>query len=163
MAPEVMSKGSYYPAFADIFSLGIVLFVTVTKRAPFSEEVNTSSAFKLLKDNKHKRFWKIHQKSRKEEGLEPLSKEFQDLVSSLLNNNPLHRPSLSEIKHHPWYKGEIPTENEITEEFERREQLFKTQSLETPKPLSLGSPVPSTSTMSSENSGSECSSPSERS
>lgn len=166
-----MSKGAYSPMYADIFSLGVVLLVIVNQRSPFTRCSSISSKFKLLKANTHKKLWKIQQKERQTRGLEVLSAEFQDLVSSLLESNPLYRPSLSEIKAHPWYKGSVPSESKIKEEFERREQLLASQSFEeecsirftdsAPRISSLRSSILSNSTMSSENSGSECDSPTE--
>ena len=92
-------------------------------------------------------------------------------MSSLLESNPLYRPSLSEIKAHPWYNGSVPSESEIKEEFERREQLLASQTFEeesyirhagsAPGISSLRSSILSNSTMNSENSGSECDSPTE--
>lgn len=38
----------------------------------------------------------------------------------MLAFDPLSRPSLAEIKTHPWYNGELPTEEEIIQEFDQR-------------------------------------------
>lgn len=38
----------------------------------------------------------------------------------MLQNDPQHRPSLSEVFGHPWVQGELPTEEEVTAEFQQR-------------------------------------------
>jgi len=38
-----------------------------------------------------------------------LSDEFKDFVVKLLAYNYSDRPSIEEIKDHPWFKGDLPT------------------------------------------------------
>lgn len=38
----------------------------------------------------------------------------------MLQYDPTHRLSLEEVKAHPWYKGEVPTSEQVRKEFIRR-------------------------------------------
>jgi len=40
---------------------------------------------------------------------EDFSPEFKDLVFAMLSYNMLDRPSLAQIKNHPWLKGPVPS------------------------------------------------------
>ena len=75
-APESYSQSPFDPFIADVYSLGVMLFVMVTKMFPVEE------AFNQMKEN-----------------LNPLC---LDLISSLLNVNPADRLTIDEILSHPW-------------------------------------------------------------
>lgn len=64
-------------------------------------------------------FWSLHTR-RKPGGSEFFSESFKSLVSSMITANPVDRPSLSEIKAHEWYQGNMPTYEEIKEDFDYR-------------------------------------------
>lgn len=42
-----------------------------------------------------------------------LTEEFKSLVISMLHKTPEERPSIEEIKNHPWMKGKMPTKKEL--------------------------------------------------
>jgi hypothetical protein len=37
------------------------------------------------------------------------SKDFKDLVFSMMNYHCYDRPTIEEIRNHPWLKGDVPT------------------------------------------------------
>lgn len=41
------------------------------------------------------------------------SEEFKDLVFKMLSYNMLDRPSIEQIKEHPWLKGPTPTQDQV--------------------------------------------------
>jgi serine/threonine protein kinase len=122
MAPEIHINKKYNTQCSDIFSLGVILFVMVFNRPPFPSTLGTNSFLKAIKDNKIKSFWKMHTKG-KAEGIEHYSEDLIHLISGMLQVEPVHRISISEIKQHPWFKGELPSKAEITENLDKRQQL----------------------------------------
>jgi serine/threonine protein kinase len=49
------------------------------------------------------------------------------MVNSLLSFNPLLRPSIAEIKSHPWYNGPDISEEELRTEFRIRREKIELQ------------------------------------
>lgn len=52
------------------------------------------------------------------------SKDFEDLVVSMMSYHFYDRPSIEEIKNHPWLKGEVPTQEEIIREMAKLKKEF---------------------------------------
>ena len=92
---------------------------------PFGKAEEKDIFYKYLYKNETSRFWK----KRLVGASDFPSKEAKDLIQNLLSINPLHRYSISEIMMHPWYLGEVPTPEEIKEEFENR-NIIKIQKQE---------------------------------
>jgi serine/threonine protein kinase len=116
MAPEILRRKKYKGSVADLFTIGIVLFMMVTKKRPFMKASLKDDFYKFLAFNKPEKFWEIHIKGYGSD----FSEDIKDLLEGLFEKNPVHRLSISEIKAHPWYNGEIPTFEQIKEEFIRR-------------------------------------------
>lgn len=96
---------------ADIYSLGVILFMMRTGNYPYFEnqQVMDFDLFALLA---HERdlFWRVHNKiSRRNENL---SSEFKDLFVSMTKMDPKERISIQNIKQHPWYNQEVYTQEE---------------------------------------------------
>jgi len=53
--------------------------------------------------------------------------EFKSLVSLLLSYDPAQRPSINEIKNHPWFVAKCITKEEMTAEFEKRKVIVSQQ------------------------------------
>lgn len=88
VAPEVLGKDGYDGKKADVWSVGVILYVLLAGYLPFDE--NTMAAL----------FSKI--KSADYEFPEWFSAEARDLIATILVPDPHKRPRLSDIKHHPW-------------------------------------------------------------
>lgn len=119
MAPEIYKGVKYSGQSVDLFATGIILFIMVAQHPPFNAASARDPHYKLLSTNRVDVFWKVHTK-RKPGGLEFFSTEFMDLITGMLAYSPHERPSLAEIKNHPWYNGPLPTPEQITEEFDNR-------------------------------------------
>lgn len=119
MAPEIYKGIAYSGQCVDLFATAIILFIMVAQHPPFNAASAKDPHYKLISTNRQDVFWKVHTK-RKPGGIDFFSEEFRDLVSSMLAYNPHERPSLAEIKSHPWFNGPVPTYEEIAEEFTQR-------------------------------------------
>lgn len=124
MAPEIISKGPYMAQYTDIFALGVILFILYSGHPPFSMANDQDNFYKLLQTNRSDLFWKTHSNPiRKPEGF--YSEDFKDLITSLLQADPSHRPYIADIVGHPWMAGEFATADEVRTEFARRDQINK--------------------------------------
>jgi len=116
MAPEINAKIAYCGVKADIFALGVLLFTMVAGHKPFRKASIQDKWYRMLcLDNE--KFW-ITAENKKP--AEIFSKEFKDLINKLLAYKPEMRPSIKEIRTHPWYRGsEIPIEK-VKQEMDAR-------------------------------------------
>ena len=116
-APEMFycaTKG-YDGVPADIFSLGIILFILVMGFYPFDKPNITDSRYKLISKKDYAGFWKkIEQKMSTISSYTGVSHEFKDLFEKMVCYRPKERININEIKKHPWLKELIKnyTENE---------------------------------------------------
>jgi serine/threonine protein kinase len=122
MAPEVIRGDKYSGPVVDLFGAGLILFLMVTKNKPFLKAYPTDDYYKQLLSNRSDKFWAIHLRPF---GDDFLSEEIKDLLLGLFENNPARRLSISEIKAHPWYQGEVQSHDKIKKEFKKRKALIK--------------------------------------
>jgi serine/threonine protein kinase len=118
-APEILNKKPYSGSCADLFSCGVILFVLVTGKLPFGKAVVFDSYYKNFIKNEYESFWTMMAPK-----LDPQpSKDFKSLINLLLAYDPSSRPSISEIKSHPWVTAETPSPQDIALEFEKRKLI----------------------------------------
>ena len=106
-APEMFycaTKG-YDGVPADIFSLGIILFILVMGFYPFDKPNITDSRYKLISKKDYAGFWKkIEQKMSSVSSYTGVSHEFKDLFEKMVCYRPKERININDIKKHPWLK-----------------------------------------------------------
>lgn len=106
MAPEIRSGESYNGKQTDIFSMGVVLFTLVVGYFPFSTASQEDQFYQFLTTGERDEnginaaYWKTLKASH-------LSTEFKDLMQQIFNEDGSKRPTLEQIKQHPWYKDKI--------------------------------------------------------
>lgn len=71
--------------------------------------------------NKSEVFWKAHCKS-KPNGKEFFSKEFKELITSMMALDPNVRPNMEEVMSSAWVNGDLPNGKVILNELEQRNQ-----------------------------------------
>lgn len=49
-----------------------------------------------------------------------MSDELKHLIVSMLQLDPAHRPTMSEILAHPWMRGDLPSKEEVIAELKHR-------------------------------------------
>jgi len=119
MAPEIHSKAPYIGSSVDLFAAGIILFIFYTGHPPFNHAKATDSYYNLICMNNHEKFWNFHGR-KKPGGMAFFNPQFIHLINAMLAFDPTQRPSIAEIKAHPWYNGETPTPERIFQDFTER-------------------------------------------
>ena len=119
MAPEIHSKNPYIGSSVDLFAAGIILFIFLTGHPPFNHAKATDSYYSLICMNNHEKFWHFHSR-KKPNGAAFFSAEFMNLINAMIAFDPTQRPSIAEIKSHAWYRGEVPTHEQVLAEFQQR-------------------------------------------
>ena len=121
-APEIHLKRPYLGEYADIFSLGVTLFITVTGYLPFVLPIPNDPLYHYIYDVDYVSYWR----NRKIK----VSPSFMELFDNLIAFDPSQRPSISEIKNSKWMK-EINWElfPLVKQEFMKREAIFKQRML----------------------------------
>ena len=123
MPPEVYLEQPYYPRAVDVFTAGIILFTMVAGHPPFNFARSNDVYYKCIASNRSDLFWKLVSK-----GLPPgfYSDDFKDIIVSMLQLDPNHRPTMSELFQHPWVTGPLPSGMEFNNEIKtRRDKIEK--------------------------------------
>lgn len=97
MAPEIKEGKQYDGRQIDIFSTGVILFIIVQGIFPFKEAKKDEYFYNLLLNNKLDQYWK-------KVGGNNLSDEFKDLILKMFSYDGNKRPTIAELKEHPWIK-----------------------------------------------------------
>ena len=121
MAPEIFA-GKPYSGFAvDLFACGIILFIMVTKSPPFFKALPSDPLYLLLVENNADKFWSAHS-ANKPAGF--FSNEFKFLLEGLLQENPVIRFTMADVKASPWFNMNLPTAIEVKKEFAIRKEMI---------------------------------------
>jgi serine/threonine protein kinase len=118
-APEINENRPYSGAQVDLFALAIVLFITVAGTPPFAQADRNEFYYKLIAGKKWEMFWKYHIRG-KPGGANFFSSEFKDLMQRMLAYDPAERLTVSQLREHAWFKGPLPSYEQVVEEFTER-------------------------------------------
>lgn len=115
-APEIYNGTCKNPKLADVYSLGIILFLMKSNGTmPYIEEkLNNGVDMFVLKECEPEKFWKEHC----DYGKKPtsfFSEEFKNLFLHMTKSDSRERASLSQIKTSSWYRGETFNDKELEE------------------------------------------------
>ena len=120
--PEILSHNKYLGLPCDVFSCGATLFLIVTGQKPFGQ-IGCASEFdpfyKNILFSDYEKFWKMHI----DKGV-VISEEFKSLINSMLAYDPAQRPTITEIKNHPWFIQSSVSREEMIEEYTRRQEII---------------------------------------
>ena len=65
MAPEILEEKEYSPAKTDVYSCGIILFISVSQHFPVNNRADMNdSYYKLVIANRFDLFWKFHSRNK---------------------------------------------------------------------------------------------------
>lgn len=124
MAPEIHLNQPYQGEQIDVFASAIILFIMVAQHPPFTAAQPSDPFYRCLAGKRGDIFWRTHCKN-KEGGEEFFSEEFKDLMESMLKLEPSQRATVTDILKHPWMQGEVPSKEDVIEEFQRRDLVVK--------------------------------------
>ncbi|XP_016324612.1 SNF-related serine/threonine-protein kinase-like [Sinocyclocheilus anshuiensis] len=99
-APEILLGEEYDAPAVDIWSLGVILYMLVCGHPPF-QEANDSETLIMIMDCRYT-------------VPNHISPECKDLISHMLQRDPVKRASLTEIESHPWLQGVDPSPSGYT-------------------------------------------------
>lgn len=95
MAPEIKENKEYKGTQVDMFSIGVILFIIVQGIFPFKEARKEEYFYNLLLEGKFDLYFQ------KVNGT-GLSADFKDLILKFFSYNGNERPTLEQLKAHPW-------------------------------------------------------------
>lgn len=98
MAPEIKEGKTYDGKQIDMFSVGVILFIIIQGIFPFKEAKKDEYFYNLIINNKLDTYWS-------KVGGQSLSPEFKDLILRMFSYDGSKRPTVDEIKSHPWMTG----------------------------------------------------------
>jgi len=115
-APEILSKKPSTGFGADIFSIGVLLFIMLAGYPPFEQALKTDKWYGSIFKGDYQRFWQKHRGCR-------VPKEAKMLISAMLAREPQWRITLQAIKTTPWYNGSTLSEQELKTTMDLRRGL----------------------------------------
>jgi len=95
MAPEIKENKEYKGTEVDMFSIGVIIFIIVQGIFPFKEARKEEYFYNLLLEGKYDTYFQ------KVNGTN-LTSEFKDLILRFFSYNGNERPTIEQIKAHPW-------------------------------------------------------------
>lgn len=110
LSPEMHLDLKYDGYQADLFALGITLFTMVSGILPFRSAKQEDSLYRFIAKQDFDSFWKKHEGLRKGNFYSP---SFKDLIQGMLALEPKKRPSLQDIKNHPWFTGIVKSDENV--------------------------------------------------
>jgi Serine/threonine protein kinase len=117
-APELKEGKCVNPAAADIYSLGIVLFLMISGGIhPHLEEDNLddgTNLYSLLNKNQNKFWKKQNEMCESMKNKDPFSEDFKKLFMSMIEPNPEKRATLQDIKNSEWFNSEVLSSSQMT-------------------------------------------------
>lgn len=119
MSPEVIEDigGVYDPRAADIWSLGVVIFIMIAGTPPFSTATPTDWWYRAISAGKMKRFWAAHTR----EGACPnFPKGAMKFLTKIFKTDPTERASLEQLLADPWLQDGIIGEDDLGNEMKRK-------------------------------------------
>ena len=95
MAPEIKEGKTYDGKQIDMFSVGVILFIIIQGIFPFKEAKKDEYFYNLILKGDLDTYWK-------KVGGQGLSPEFKDLILRMFSYDGSKRPTVDEVKAHPW-------------------------------------------------------------
>jgi len=122
MDPEIYAGHRYDPIKADVWSLGIILFICIFGNFPIQEPSKKScSFFNAISKGSWDQFWKAHEQQKED----PVSEELKDLLSMMMQPNKNLRLTLADVIAHPWMAGSTASEGEVQADVMHRMEVAK--------------------------------------
>ena len=95
MAPELHEKRVHNGSEVDVFSLGVILFSIVAGKFPFEKATRSNSLYKMIRTGQVNSFFE-------KQNAAHFTDEFKDLIIRMLDFDGSKRPTIDELRKHPW-------------------------------------------------------------
>eukprot|EP00475_Leptophrys_vorax_P005106 TRINITY_DN1306_c0_g1_i1.p1 TRINITY_DN1306_c0_g1~~TRINITY_DN1306_c0_g1_i1.p1 ORF type:complete len:506 (-),score=149.34 TRINITY_DN1306_c0_g1_i1:89-1606(-) len=115
MAPE-LHENRKYTLKVDIFACGIILFILLGGYPPFVYATKEDDLYKYLYNGNYNGFWKKHASYDKA----TFSEDVKVLLNGIFTYNEAERFTVEQVKETDWYKGEILSKEDLTNELAAR-------------------------------------------
>lgn len=116
-SPEKHLEEAYDPFQADLFALGIVLFVMVSGVLPFQSATENDELYSLIIEGNYEEFWQVHEKLRSLRGGNSqkgfYKTAFKELINNMLCFDPENRYTLSQIKGCEYYRDSTLNDDKL--------------------------------------------------
>lgn len=89
LAPEMLKDRGYIPVIADVWSVGVILYVMLSGSLPF-DDPDLPTLFKKIERGQYK----VHP---------GFTESARDLIGKMLTLDPAKRPTLLQVMQHPWF------------------------------------------------------------
>ncbi|KAI6691718.1 hypothetical protein NL676_019428 [Syzygium grande] len=125
IAPEVLSRREYDGKLADVWSCGVTLYVMLVGAYPFEDQQDPKNFRKTIQ--------RIMAVQYKIPDYVHVSQDCKHLLSHIFVANPTRRTTIKEIKNHPWFLKNLPSELTETAQaayYQRDNQSYSLQSVE---------------------------------
>ena len=96
MAPDVIESNSYNEK-VDVYSFGLIVWEMLERRSPFPDAMQAVDVVMLVKDGKRPEFSELPSGDKIDQNSLQRLKALRQLVVGCWNNDPVRRPSFSEI------------------------------------------------------------------
>ena len=117
VAPEILQSKHYDGTKADIFSLGVLLFIIVIGKFPHGQKILNDRFYKLIAEKRYDEYLKLVQANH-------TSAEFKDLIFQLLARNPEERPSVKQILNSKFVNCASYDENKVVRNIKKKMELI---------------------------------------
>ena len=98
VAPEVLEHTNYDGTKVDLFSMGVLLFIIVQGQFPHGTKILKDKYYDMIKNRRYEAYFKAVDST-------DLSDEFKDLIVRLLDYVPSKRPTIAQIRAHPFLQN----------------------------------------------------------
>lgn len=103
MAPEIRELKIYNGKKADIFSVGVILWIIINGNFPFVAAKDDDYYYRLIIENKLDEYWTAVNGKH-------LSDEFKEIFLRMVSKDPEQRPSVDELMECAWMKRSFNVE-----------------------------------------------------
>lgn len=117
-SPPEVNRPQFRGDLGDIFSLGCILFYLVSSSPPFNSSDTSDLLYRSFVQDPSN-FWAKHTKAKRSD-IESFTPDFKDLIQKMLNHTPELRPSILEIRQHPWFSNNSFDLEELKKEIVQR-------------------------------------------
>lgn len=109
-SPELIEQNLNDPFAADIYSLGIIMFIFMFDAFPFDEKDQEVNSFRWIFENDVNVFFNVHAKH----GLKrKVPTSFKSLFASMVRRDPTKRATIEDVVRNEWYNQPIYSKEEL--------------------------------------------------